>query len=79
MVCLSLSEVGGALESIRALAVKRGKGNMMYRETSVATLELLMPRESKKVIIDITLDCISKDRYYHYSGFYDCCGDFCSC
>lgn len=42
-------EVGGALESIRAQAVKRGKGNKTFRETSVATLELLLPRDSKKV------------------------------
>ncbi|XP_076014407.1 NEDD8 ultimate buster 1 [Genypterus blacodes] len=48
VVCLSSLEVGGALESIRALAVKRGKGNTMYRETRVATLELLLPRQSKK-------------------------------
>uniref|UniRef100_A0A1A7W9Q2 Negative regulator of ubiquitin-like proteins 1 n=1 Tax=Iconisemion striatum TaxID=60296 RepID=A0A1A7W9Q2_9TELE len=40
--------VGGALESIRAQAVKRGKGNKTFRETSVATLELLLPKENKK-------------------------------
>ncbi|KAF7214482.1 transcript variant X1, partial [Nothobranchius furzeri] len=40
--------VGGALESIRGQAVKRGKGNKTFRETSVATLELLLPRENKK-------------------------------
>ncbi|XP_028288649.1 NEDD8 ultimate buster 1 [Parambassis ranga] len=48
LVCLSVSEVGGALESVRAQAVKRGKGNKMFRETNVATLELLLPRDSKK-------------------------------
>ncbi|MEQ2215860.1 hypothetical protein XENOCAPTIV_006994, partial [Xenoophorus captivus] len=46
---LSVTEVGGALESIRAQAVKRGKGNRTFRETSVATLELLLPRDAKKV------------------------------
>uniref|UniRef100_A0A3B3TLL2 NEDD8 ultimate buster 1-like n=1 Tax=Poecilia latipinna TaxID=48699 RepID=A0A3B3TLL2_9TELE len=46
---LSAEEVGGALESIRAQAVARGKGNRTFRETSVATLELLLPREAKKV------------------------------
>ncbi|XP_029935059.1 NEDD8 ultimate buster 1 [Myripristis murdjan] len=44
---LDLVEVGGALESIRVQAVKRGKGNQTYRETSVATLELLLPRDTK--------------------------------
>lgn len=46
---LSEAEVGGALESIRVQAVTRGKGNRTFRETSVATLELLLPREAKKV------------------------------
>lgn len=46
---LSVEEVGGALESIRAQAVARGKGNQTFRETSMATLELLLPREAKKV------------------------------
>ncbi|XP_047424527.1 NEDD8 ultimate buster 1 [Mugil cephalus] len=48
LLCLPASEVGGALESIRAQAVKRGKGNKTFRETNVATLELLLPRDSKK-------------------------------
>lgn len=46
---LSVTELGGALESIRVQAVKRGKRNKMFRETSVATLELLLPRDSRKV------------------------------
>lgn len=45
---LSAAEVGGALESIRAQAVNRGKGNQTFRETSVASLELLLPRDAKK-------------------------------
>lgn len=46
---LQVSEVGGALESIRLQAVKRGKGNKTFKETNVATLELLLPRDRKKV------------------------------
>ncbi|XP_029979508.1 NEDD8 ultimate buster 1 [Sphaeramia orbicularis] len=45
---LSVSEVGGALEAIRVQAVKRGNGNKTFRETNVATLELLLPRDSRK-------------------------------
>ncbi|XP_070708925.1 NEDD8 ultimate buster 1 [Pempheris klunzingeri] len=48
LLCLSVSEVGGALETVRAQAVKRGKGNKAFRETQVATVELLLPRDSKK-------------------------------
>lgn len=48
LVCLPVSEAGAALESIRAQAVKRGKGNQTFRETNVATLELLLPRDAKK-------------------------------
>ncbi|XP_012711827.2 NEDD8 ultimate buster 1 [Fundulus heteroclitus] len=45
---LPAAEVGGALESIRIQAVRRGKGNQTFRETSVATLELLLPRDAKQ-------------------------------
>ncbi|XP_069368437.1 NEDD8 ultimate buster 1 [Paralichthys olivaceus] len=48
LLCLQVSEVGGALESIRVQTVKRSKENKTYRETNVATLELLLPRESRK-------------------------------
>ncbi|CAN9506214.1 unnamed protein product [Ophioblennius macclurei] len=48
LLALPPSEVGGALELIRLQAVRRGKGNRMFRETSVATLELLLPRGSRK-------------------------------
>ncbi|KAM6970826.1 NEDD8 ultimate buster 1 isoform 2-T3 [Tautogolabrus adspersus] len=48
LVCLPVQEVGGALEAIRVQAVKRGKGNKTFKETSMATLELLLPRDSKK-------------------------------
>ncbi|XP_062235636.1 NEDD8 ultimate buster 1 isoform X2 [Platichthys flesus] len=49
LLFLPVSEVGGALESIRVQTVKRSKGNQTYRETNVATLELLLPRSSRKV------------------------------
>ncbi|XP_026148529.1 NEDD8 ultimate buster 1 [Mastacembelus armatus] len=48
MMGLSIAEVGGALESIRVQAVKRGKRNQTFRETSVATLELQLPKDCKK-------------------------------
>ncbi|XP_074484158.1 NEDD8 ultimate buster 1 isoform X2 [Sebastes fasciatus] len=48
LLCLPVAEVGGALEAIRVQAVNRGKGNKTFRETNVATLELLLPRDSKK-------------------------------
>ncbi|KAM9839506.1 NEDD8 ultimate buster 1 isoform 1-T6 [Aulostomus maculatus] len=48
LLCLPTEEVSNALESIRVQAVKRGKGNKMFRETNVATLELLLPKDSKK-------------------------------
>lgn len=48
LLCLPSEEVGAALESIRVQAVKRGKGNKTFRETNVASLELLLPRDSKK-------------------------------
>uniref|UniRef100_A0A8C9YRG1 Negative regulator of ubiquitin like proteins 1 n=1 Tax=Sander lucioperca TaxID=283035 RepID=A0A8C9YRG1_SANLU len=49
LLCLPLAEVVGALDAIRLQAVNRGKGNKTFRETNVATLELLLPRDSKKV------------------------------
>lgn len=51
IVCFSVSEVASALESIRSQAVKRGMGNKTYRETFVATLELLLPKDGKKVCV----------------------------
>ncbi|XP_026218055.1 NEDD8 ultimate buster 1 isoform X1 [Anabas testudineus] len=47
-VSLSVPEVGVALESIRVQAVNRGKGNKTFRETNVASLELLLPRDARK-------------------------------
>ncbi|TDG97604.1 hypothetical protein EPR50_G00227990 [Perca flavescens] len=48
LLALPLAEVSGALEAIRLQAVNRGKGNKTFRETNVATLELLLPRDCKK-------------------------------
>ncbi|XP_062297270.1 NEDD8 ultimate buster 1 [Scomber scombrus] len=48
MLLLPEDEVGGALESIRVQALKRGNRNKTFRETNVATLELLLPRDTKK-------------------------------
>lgn len=36
-----------ALEVIQTDAVMKGEGNKEYRETSVATLELYLPKESQ--------------------------------
>uniref|UniRef100_A0A672H014 UBA domain-containing protein n=1 Tax=Salarias fasciatus TaxID=181472 RepID=A0A672H014_SALFA len=49
LLALPPPEVSAALESVRVQAVRRGKGNRAFRETSVATLELLLPRGSRKV------------------------------
>ena len=49
VVCFSVEEVEEALENIRGQAVKKGMGNRTYRETCVATLELLLPRDARKV------------------------------
>lgn len=55
-----------ALEDIRSQAVKRGKGNKTYRETNVATLELLLPKEmrkshKKKQYIETRLDITTQE------------------
>uniref|UniRef100_A0A674AQT6 NEDD8 ultimate buster 1-like n=1 Tax=Salmo trutta TaxID=8032 RepID=A0A674AQT6_SALTR len=46
IVCISVSEVASALESLRSQAVKSGMGNKTYRETCV---ELFLPKDLKKV------------------------------
>ncbi|XP_042371510.1 NEDD8 ultimate buster 1 [Plectropomus leopardus] len=45
---LPTPQVEDALESIRQQAVHRGTGNRTFRETNVASLELLLPRDSNK-------------------------------
>ncbi|KAG9347788.1 hypothetical protein JZ751_003803 [Albula glossodonta] len=44
----TVSDVESALETIRSQAVKRGEGNNTYKETCVATLELILPKDMKK-------------------------------
>ncbi|XP_037311253.1 NEDD8 ultimate buster 1 isoform X1 [Pungitius pungitius] len=61
---LPLTEVGGALERIRQQAVKRGKERQRFRETSVATLELLLPhsKETKtKSYMETRLDARAQE------------------
>lgn len=41
----------GALESIRVQAVNRLKGNKKFKDMNMATVELLLPRDSRKVWI----------------------------
>ncbi|XP_034415997.1 NEDD8 ultimate buster 1 [Cyclopterus lumpus] len=45
---LPVPEVSGALEAVRQQALSRGKGNETFRDTKVATLELLLPRDCRK-------------------------------
>uniref|UniRef100_A0A6Q2XZP3 UBA domain-containing protein n=1 Tax=Esox lucius TaxID=8010 RepID=A0A6Q2XZP3_ESOLU len=63
IVNFSVAEVASALESIRSQAVKRGMGNKTYRETCVATLELLLPKEGrkKKNYLQTKLDVLVQD------------------
>ncbi|XP_077410132.1 NEDD8 ultimate buster 1 isoform X2 [Vanacampus margaritifer] len=42
------SEVAGALEVIRVQALRRGQRNHTFRETNMATVELLLPRDCSK-------------------------------
>ncbi|KAI1888946.1 hypothetical protein AGOR_G00173990 [Albula goreensis] len=44
----TVPDVESALETIRSQAVKRGEGNNTYKETCVATLELILPKDMKK-------------------------------
>lgn len=48
---LPAAALGGALETVRLQALRRGRGNATFRETQVATLELLLPRGCKEVRI----------------------------
>ncbi|XP_053491150.1 NEDD8 ultimate buster 1 [Ictalurus furcatus] len=66
VVGFSQPEVEIALEDIRSQAVKRGKGNRTYRETNVATLELMLPMEirkgnKKKHYLETRLDITTQD------------------
>ncbi|KAM3849512.1 NEDD8 ultimate buster 1-like [Diretmus argenteus] len=66
LVCLSVPEVVEALESVRLQAVNRGKGNKTYRETNRATVELLLPRDTKtdprkKSFLETRLDVLVQE------------------
>lgn len=60
-----LDDVAIALEDIRSQAVKRGRSNITFRETNIATLELLIPKEvrkgNKKHYIETKLDISTQD------------------
>lgn len=43
------SEIADTLEVIRVQALKRGQRNQTFRETNMATVELLLPRDRNKV------------------------------
>ncbi|XP_053715102.1 NEDD8 ultimate buster 1 isoform X4 [Synchiropus splendidus] len=58
---LPAPELAEVLERIRAQSVHRGRGNKMFRETSVATLELLLPRDAQQVACSPVAAC-SKDQ-----------------
>ncbi|XP_060778402.1 NEDD8 ultimate buster 1 [Neoarius graeffei] len=62
VVGFSQPKVEIALEDIRSRAVKKGKGNKTYRETNVATLELLLPKGNKrKHYFETKLDITTQD------------------
>ncbi|XP_019749434.1 NEDD8 ultimate buster 1 [Hippocampus comes] len=42
------SEIAGTLEVIRVQALRRGQRNQTFRETNMATVELLLPRDCNK-------------------------------
>ncbi|XP_014036824.1 NEDD8 ultimate buster 1 isoform X1 [Salmo salar] len=63
IVCISVSEVASALESLRSQAVKSGMGNKTYRETCV---ELFLPKDLKKYTkknyyLETKLDVLAQD------------------
>ncbi|XP_020350027.1 NEDD8 ultimate buster 1 isoform X3 [Oncorhynchus kisutch] len=63
IVCISVSEVASALESLRSQAVKSGMGNKTYGETCV---ELFLPKDLKKYTkknnyLETQLDVLAQD------------------
>ncbi|XP_007233945.3 NEDD8 ultimate buster 1 [Astyanax mexicanus] len=60
-----LNDVANALEEIRSQAIKRGRSNIAYRETNIATIELFLPKDvkkgSKKHHIETKLDVSTQD------------------
>ncbi|KAL7874710.1 hypothetical protein SRHO_G00056800 [Serrasalmus rhombeus] len=69
-------DVEVALENIRSQAVKKGKGNMTYRETNIATLELKLPKDIKKDnkkihYFETRLDITTQDLMNKIAGEFD--------
>ncbi|KAL2085438.1 hypothetical protein ACEWY4_018758 [Coilia grayii] len=64
-VDIPLVDVEVALESIRSNAVQKGSGNKLFRETCVATLEILLPRDERqgkrKNYLETRLDVTAQD------------------
>uniref|UniRef100_A0A3Q2YAA4 Negative regulator of ubiquitin like proteins 1 n=1 Tax=Hippocampus comes TaxID=109280 RepID=A0A3Q2YAA4_HIPCM len=48
------SEIAGTLEVIRVQALRRGQRNQTFRETNMATVELLLPRDCNKVPVHLS-------------------------
>uniref|UniRef100_A0A3Q2XYN8 Negative regulator of ubiquitin like proteins 1 n=1 Tax=Hippocampus comes TaxID=109280 RepID=A0A3Q2XYN8_HIPCM len=65
------SEIAGTLEVIRVQALRRGQRNQTFRETNMATVELLLPRDCNKdnksrLFLETRLD----STLLHLSGFF---------
>ncbi|XP_061121728.1 NEDD8 ultimate buster 1 isoform X1 [Syngnathus typhle] len=63
---MQVSEVAGALEVIRVQALRRGQRNQTFRETNMATVELLLPRDchkdsKSKMFMETRLDVSAQD------------------
>ncbi|XP_077480531.1 NEDD8 ultimate buster 1 [Stigmatopora argus] len=63
---LPAQEVSGALERLRARALQRGQGNRTFKETDVATLELLLPPACRKdgrsrMFLESRLDVLAQE------------------
>ncbi|XP_036445543.1 NEDD8 ultimate buster 1 [Colossoma macropomum] len=76
VVGFPLVDVEVALEDIRSQAVKKGKGNKTYRETNIATLELMLPKEirkgnKKKHYLETKLDITTQDLMNKITGEFD--------
>ncbi|XP_072536091.1 NEDD8 ultimate buster 1 isoform X2 [Salminus brasiliensis] len=68
-----LPDVEVALEDIRSQAVKRGESNKTYKETNIATLELMLPKEDnkRKHLIETKLDITTQDLIDRITGEFD--------
>lgn len=48
LVGVPLVDMEEALESLRSQAVQKGSGNKLFKDTCVATLEIILPKEDRK-------------------------------